>query len=318
MTSHTRRVLLGAAALAAGAALTADGASAETLRFMTGPQGGSWYPLGGAMKSLIEDEQPGTAVQILPGAGIANVKAIEAGKADIAFANSVSTVDAIKGRPPFEGEAQNICHLATLYPQYFQIVALADQGIESVADLKGKSFTTQPTGNTGEAITAHLLEAYDLSYDDLSRVSFVSYNDSVALMKDGNAAGFTLGTTIPASAVMDLASARDIKLLEVPDDRMARLQEMNPGYKARTVPAGTYPGQDADVQTIGYATHVIARCDLADETVQAVLNQIIEHQQDLASVAKAVGETPVEEMAADIGVPMHPAAEAFFQEKGAL
>jgi uncharacterized protein len=317
MKSSVRYSLLGATFIA-GAALTAGAAEAQPLRLMTGPQGGSWYPLGGAIKNVVEDEMSGTTVQVLPGAGIANVKAIEAGKADIAFANSVSTVDAIEGRPPFEGEAGNVCNVATLYPQYFQIVALADEGIESVADLKGKSFTTQPTGNTGEAITAQLLEAYDLSYDDLSRVSFVSYNDSVSLLKDGNAVAFTLGTTIPASAVMDLASARDIKLLDVPDDKFQAMKEMNPGYTHVTVPAGTYPGQDEDVKTIGYATHIVARCDLPEETVRGVLEQIVEHQQDLASVAKAVGETPLEQMAEDIGVPLHPGAEAFFQEKGVL
>ncbi len=69
---------------------------------MTGPQGGSWYPMGGAIKNVVDAAMPDSSVQVMPGAGIANVKAIEAGKADLAFANSVSTVDAINGQPPFE------------------------------------------------------------------------------------------------------------------------------------------------------------------------------------------------------------------------
>lgn len=151
------------------------GAEAAQLKLMTGPQGGSWYPLGGAIKNIVESAIPGTTVQVLPGAGIANVKAVEAGKADMGFANSVSTVDAINGKPPFETKAGNVCNLATLYPQYFQIVALADAGIETPADFRGKALTTQPKGNTGEAITRHLLEAYGMTYDDLAQVSFGSY-----------------------------------------------------------------------------------------------------------------------------------------------
>jgi uncharacterized protein len=126
----TRHIWL-TTAVCAATALGAGTASAENLRFMTGPQGGSWYPVGGAIKNVVEQAVPDTSLQVMPGAGIANVKAIEAGKADIAFANSVSTVDAIEGNPPFEEKAANVCHVATLYPQYFQVVTTADSGIES-------------------------------------------------------------------------------------------------------------------------------------------------------------------------------------------
>jgi TRAP transporter TAXI family solute receptor len=306
------------AILAASAMLGAGTADAQNLRLMTGPQGGSWYPLGGAIKNAVEQAAPDTSLQVLPGAGIANVKAVQAGKADIAFANSVSTVDAINGKPPFEEKADNVCHLATLYPQYFQIVTTENTGITSLDQLKGRALSTQPTGNTAEAITQHLLEAAGMSYDDMSRTDFVSYTDAVALLKDGNSEVFTLGTTVPASAIMDLAAARDVNLLPVSDELLGKMQELNPGYRRIAVPAGSYPGQEEDVATIGYATHLIARCDLPDEAVQAVLQQVTDQQQDLASVAKAVGQTSQEQMAADIGVPLHPAAEDFWQEKGVL
>ena len=39
------------------------------------------------------------------------------------------------------------------------------------------------------------------------------------------------------------------------------------GYTALTIPAGSYPDQTEDVQAVGYATHVIARCDLPAETI---------------------------------------------------
>ena len=62
---------------------------------MTGPQGGSWVPLGGQLKDMWEKAVPGLSVQSLPGAGIANVRGLEEGKADIGFGNSISTVDAL-------------------------------------------------------------------------------------------------------------------------------------------------------------------------------------------------------------------------------
>lgn len=310
------RSALTLAVLLAGLLAGCSGQS-EKIKLATGPQGGTWYPLGGALKNVIEKQLSDVSVQVLPGGGIANVKAVDSGQADMALANSVSTVDGINGQPPFAARAAHVCNVATLYPQYFQVVTLADAGIDSPVDLKGKALATQPRGNTGEAMTAHLLKAYGMSYDDLSRVNYGSYTDSVGLMKDGNAQVFTLGTAIPAGAVMDLASARKVKLLDILDDGLAQMKLLNPGYQRIVIPAGTYPEQSADVATIGYATHIIVRCDLADRFVTGVLEGIYTSIKDLASVAKAIDKATAQSMAEDIGVPMHPAAARWYQDKGA-
>ena len=123
-----------------------------------------------------------------------------------ASAIRVSTVDALVGNEPFKKPHKNVCNVATLYPQYFQLVVRADAGVNSVKDLKGKGVTTQQRGNTGEQITAQVLKANGLSYNDV-KMSFGSYTDSVTQMQDGNAVAFGLGTTIPSGAVMDLAAA---------------------------------------------------------------------------------------------------------------
>jgi TRAP transporter TAXI family solute receptor len=291
--------------------------SSTRIKFVTGPQGGSWYPLGGAIKNRIEGKIEGVSVQVLPGAGIANVKAVESGKAQIGLANSVSTVDGINGKPPFKVKATHVCNVATLYPQFFQIVTLADAGIDTPADLRGKALAGQQKGNTGEAITDHMLQSYGIGFDDLSRVSFGSYMDSVTLMKDGNAQFFTLGTSIPAGAVMDLASARDIKLVGIPDDGLARMREFNAGYRRGIIPKGTYPGQEQDVPTVEYATHFIVRCELDDQMVYDMLDSIYNGRDDLAAIARAIqGATPGS-MGKDIGVPMHPGATRWYREKGA-
>ncbi|HUU71708.1 MAG TPA: TAXI family TRAP transporter solute-binding subunit [Burkholderiales bacterium] len=286
----------------------------ERMRFVTGPQGGSWYPLGGAIKNLIENRIESANIQILPGAGIANVKAVESGQAQIGLANSVSTVDAINGRLPFTEKAVHVCNVATLYPQFFQVVTLPDTGIRSPADLKGKALAGQQKGNTAEAITDHMLRAYGIGFDDLSRVSYGSYTDSVTLMKDGNAQFFTLGTTIPAGAVMDLASARDVRLMPIPDDGLKNMQQFNPGYMRGIIPKGTYPGQTEDVPTVEYATHFIARCELDDQFIYDVLDSIYNGLGDLTSIAKAIKGVDAGTMGKDIGVPMHPGAARWYKE----
>lgn len=313
-----KSITQGLVAVALAAGLAGAAPAQQQLRLMTGPQGGSWYPLGGAIQAIIEKTMPGTSVQVSPGAGISNVLGVQAGKADLGFGNGVSTVDGIAGREPFKEKTSNVCQVGTLYFQYFHMVALADSGIRTPADLKGKGLSTQQKGNTGEQMTRAVLQVYGQSYDTLSKVNFGSYNDSVAQLKDNQAQVFTLITTVPASSVMDLASARDIRVLEIPDDKLKELQKINAGYDKRIIKAGSYPKQDKDVQTIGTWTHLIARCDLPEDTVYKITKALVENIDNLGAVVSAVKGLTAKDMATDIGVPFHRGALKYYKEAKVL
>jgi TRAP transporter TAXI family solute receptor len=310
MTSQAKTV-----GLAFGLAIAlATPAAAQDLRMMTGPQGGSWIPLGGQLKDLWEKAIPGTKMQVMPGAGIANVRGIEEAKTDLGFGNSISTVDAVAGKAPFNKPHNNVCNVATLYPQYFHFVVLASANINKVSDLKGKSVTTQQRGNTGEMITRQFLEIHGVKYSDV-KVSMVGYTDSVTQMQDGHAVAFGLTTQVPAGAVMDLASAREIKLIDQ-SDTIGKMKELNPGYDLVTIPKGTYPKQDKDVQVIGFHTHVVASCKLPEQAVYSMTKAIADNTKTLATVAKDIGALTPKGMAVDIGVPFHPGAAKFYKEAG--
>jgi len=304
--------------VAAAIGLLAAPAAAQQVTFMTGPQGGSWIPLGGALKGMWEKAVPGLNITQTPGAGISNVRGVDEGKAQIGLANSSTTVDGLEGRAPYPKKVTKVCQLANLYPQYFQVVALADAKVNSYADLKGKSLVTQPKGNTGELLTELVLKMNGLSYQSLAKVNYNSYNESVGMMKDGHANVFTLGTTAPASAVMDLASARDIKLVPVDDRIMGELKKMNPGYNKLIIKAGTYPKQDKDVPVIGYSTHLVVACDLPENTVYQMVKTMAANVDSMAAVVKSIEGIKPKDMALDIGVPFHRGAAKFYKEAGAM
>ena len=305
--------------MAAIAAAIAFPVAAQQVTMMTGPQGGSWIPLGGALKHMWEGAIPGLQIQQQPGAGIANVRGVDEGKAQIGFANSSTTVDGIEGRPPYPKKVTKVCQVANLYPQYFQVVALSNANVLSFADLKGKTLVTQPKGNTSEILTGEVLKINGMSYDSLNKVNFqASYTDAVDMMKDGHVQVFTLGTTAPASAIMDLASARDIVMVPVDDKTMAALKKENPGYNKLTIKAGTYPKQDKDVAAIGYTTHIVAACDLPEEVVYKMTKAMATNVGDMAAVVKPITGLTAKDMAIDIGVPFHKGAARYYKEVGAM
>jgi TRAP transporter TAXI family solute receptor len=305
--------------IAAAVAIVATPAAAQQVTFMTGPQGGSWIPLGGALKGMWEKSVPGLSITQTPGAGIANVRGVDEGKAHIGLANSNTTVDGIEGRPPYPKKVTKVCQLANLYPQYFQVVALADSRVNSYADLKGKALVTQPKGNTAEMLTDMILKANGLNYQSLSKANFqAAYTDAVSMMKDGHVQVFTLGTTAPASAVMDLASARDVRLVPVDDKTFNAVKKANPGHNKLIIKAGTYPKQDKDVPVIGYSTHVVVACDLPENTVYQMVKTMAANVDSMAAVVKSIDGIKPKDMALDIGVPFHKGATKFYKEAGAM
>ncbi len=308
-----------AGAALAGVLALSFPAAAQQVTLMTGPQGGVWVPLGGALKGMWEKAIPGLQITATPGAGIANIRGVDENKAQIGFGNSSTTVDGVEGRPPYPKKTTKVCQLANLYPQYFQVVALADAKVNTFADLKGKSVVTQSKGNTGELLTEVILKLNGMNYQSLGRINFqASYTDAVSMMKDGHAQVFTLGTTVPASSVMDLASARDIRMVPVDDKTMGELRKMNPGYLKLTVKAGTYPKQDRDVDMIGYSAHLVVSCDMSEATVYTMAKTVAANVDSMSAVNKAIATLTPKAMAADIGVPFHPGAVKFYKEAGAM
>jgi TRAP transporter TAXI family solute receptor len=114
---------------------------------------------------------------------------------------------------------------------------------------------------------------------------------------------------------MDLAAARDVKLIDQ-SDSIAGMKKINAGYNLITIEKGSYPKQDKDVKVIGYATHVVVSCKLPADEVYKMTRAIAEHTKDLATVAKPIAKLDPKGMAEDIGVPFHPGAARFYKEHG--
>ena len=124
-------------------------ATAAELKMMTGPQGGSWIPLGGQLKDMWEKAVPGLAVQQSPGAGIANVRGVEEGKADIGFWQF--DLDGRRASPAKRrstSRTTNVCNVATLYPQYYQFVVHADSGVEQDRGPQGQERSPRSSAAT--------------------------------------------------------------------------------------------------------------------------------------------------------------------------
>lgn len=309
-------VTFGAAALIAGLAGVAP-AQSQDLIMVTGSQGGTWYPMGGAIKTEVEKALADVNVQVRPGGGIANIKAIGTGKAHLGVGNTISTVDAINGRDPFGSPVENVCHISYMYPQYIQGVVV-NMDMKTYDDFKDRNLAVVQRGNTAEQVARMVLQIHGLNYNDLNKVNFASMSDQVNMMKDGQVDGFFQTTSVPAGVVMDVAASKQIRVLPLGPEKIAELKKINPGFIALEIPAKSYPHQDEMVQTGGFGTHIIAACDLPEDLVYGITKAMSENLSDMALAIAPLKKLSREAMAQDVGVPYHPGTEKYYREVGLL
>jgi TRAP transporter TAXI family solute receptor len=285
----------------------------QFVSIVTGGTGGTYYPLGGAMAEIINDNTDVEATAQSSGASAENMQAIADGKADIAFVQTDIASYAKKGTLMFEGNAiENAQAIGTLYPETIQIVTLADSGINSVEDLKGKTVSVGAPGSGTFENAKQILEVHGMTVEDLDAQN-LAFDESTEGIQDGNidAAFITSGT--PTGSVEALGAVKGVKLIQIEQDKIDALIEKYPYYAKDVVPAGTY-GLKAEVTTVAVLAMLVVSSELDEDTVYDMTKAIFENTD---KITHAKGKLITAETALDgIGIELHPGAKKYFDEKG--
>lgn len=317
-----KRVLtiLSVALLATAFIVPAAMAETKFLRMASGPEGGSWYPLGSAMMTIVQ-KQTGISTSNGPGGGVGNCKVVNAGRADFGWTYTHTAYNAYNGRGKFNKKHTNLRHLMSLYPGVFQMVTPASSDVKSIADLKDKRIVPGKVGFTGTAIAELVLKAYGLTFDSIKKnggsVSFVGYSDSAALMKDGHSDAYMAVTSCPQSTIIDLVFRPGVRFLAIPPEYQKKVRDLEPGLMPTVIPASAYKGLTADVPTVGTVTSIVVNKDVPDDVVYKVVKALYAAWPELAKVKKKAIEDSKPELALQgNNIPVHPGALKYYKEKG--
>ncbi|NDW01764.1 TAXI family TRAP transporter solute-binding subunit [Salipiger sp. PrR002] len=300
-------------------AAIASGASAqtapETLTIKGGSQGGSWYTISAAMTQIFAGE--GVTANAELGNGLSNVMVIGQGEADVAITFASVPPAAAKGVDPFPAPMDNIRAIAMLSPSAMQLIVSEDSGIDSYADIAGKSIATSTVGSSTEDLFALTRGALGLSDDDLT-LSRGNVNFDIDAVKDRSADGLFVLTAAPTGSFIDLFSSNDVKLVPVDEALATKLNEANAGYVASVIPAGTYEGQDEDVASVSTSTMIVVNADMPEEEAYFIAKTLVEHIADLQASHNSLASITPETMGSFSGAEPHPGALRYFTEAGLI
>jgi TRAP transporter TAXI family solute receptor len=152
-----------------------------------------------------------------------------------------------------------------------------------------------------------------MSYKDLGKVEYLPFNESVELMKNRQLDATLISAGLGVSSIRDLASSVDIVLVEIP---ASVVQKIGTPYQSAKIPAGTYKGQDADVEAAIVPNYLVTRSTLPEKEVYEMTKTMFENLATLQAAHAAAKAIKLENAAKNPPVPLHPGAAKYYKEKG--
>ncbi|WP_439143454.1 TAXI family TRAP transporter solute-binding subunit [Planktotalea sp.] len=315
-------------ALTLSATLVASGAAfAEGTDYVlsTASTGGTYHPVGTAISTL-------SKVKLLPkqkfsltavnsaGSG-ANVQALSAGTADFAILQGLFGSYAVTGTGPVSEPQENLRSVTMLWQNVEQFVMAADKAatgtVEDLMSVKGESvgMGRQNSGTIGS--NKVLLSGLGLTLEDFTLVD-AGYGPTADAMANGQAVAAGIPSGPPTGAITKLMASSEGKftILDVTEEQAAAMDGGRNLWVPYTITAGTYPGQDKDVNTIAQPNFLAVNASVDEEHVYLLTKTMYENLPFLQAIHPATKAMAVEAAMAGLPAPLHPGAARYYTEVG--
>ncbi len=313
----SRRFAIGLLVLALVGTVAAAQA-AEKLVLATGGTAGTYYPFGGAMAKIWSAKIKDMSVTAqTSGASAENVRLINKKEVELALVQSDTLDFAFNAKEAFKEPLKGMSAIAVLYPEIIQVVVRADSPIKSFGDLKGKKVGVGAPGSGTEANFRQLMDIYGLKKEDVNP-QYLSFAESADAFKDKHIDAFIVTAGIPNAGIMDVSTQHAIRILDIKGPEAEKLVAKYPFLAPAKVPAGTYKGQDAEVNTVAVNAVLIAGNHLKEDVVYNLTKALFENQVELAGAHAKGKELDLNKAVKGVSIPFHPGAVKYYKEKGAM
>ncbi|MDP2093835.1 MAG: TAXI family TRAP transporter solute-binding subunit [Hydrogenophaga sp.] len=307
--------------LSLGAALVTGVANAQQqfVNVLTGGQSGVYYPMGVALSQIFAKDIPNvrSTAQVTK-ASAENLNLLQAGRGELALALADSVSDAWKGdaEAGFPNKLDKLRGLSATYNNYIQIVANADSGIKTLADLKGKRISVGAAKSGTELNARAIFKAAGLAYSDMAKVEYLPFGESVELMKNRQLDATLQSAGLGVASIRDLATAVKIVVIPVPADVVAKVGDA--AYQPSVIPANTYTGQTEAVATAAIPNFLVTHSGVSDDVAYRMAKAMYDNIDTLYAAHNAAKSIKRENAIKGMPVPLHPGAERYYKEVGLI
>ena len=292
----------------------------------TASTGGTYHPVGTAIATL-------SKVKLLPtekfsltavnsaGSG-ANVQALAAGTAQFAILQGLFGSYAATGTGPVSEPQTNMRSVTMLWQNVEQFVLANDLISEgTMADImKAKGETVAMGSKNSGTLGSNevLLTGLGLDFENDFEFMYGGYGPSVDAMANGQVVAAGIPSGPPTSAITKLMSTNEGKftVLNVTEEEGAKMDSGRNLWTPYTIPAGTYPGQDADINTIAQPNFLAVNADVDENHVYLLTKTLYENLPFLQAIHPATNAMNIDSAMAGLPVTLHPGAARYYKEVG--
>lgn len=292
----------------------------KTITIVSGPVGGSWYPIGAKLGEIFEREFELKATVDIGGSA-QNIRRVDKGRdADVGLASTPEAYNAYNGLPPFKEKLTNYNLMGCIAPYYFQVLVREGSGVHSWKDLRSKRFSPGTVGVGGEILSRNILEEVGLSYDAIrsagGNVEFRDYRSAIEAMKDGHLDVLAITMPYPIPLYEEYLLMNKGYFLPLEESLRTKIVNKYPVYSPAELPAGVYKGQNSPIPTIAYWTTFIVRADFPQPAVYELTKALFKHEKEIRDLMPALKNFGLRNAVEWKKIPVHPGAKKYFQEAG--
>src|SRR5690625_3027717 len=308
------KLLIGFAASALVAFSAPVMAQTQFINILIGGQSGVYYPLGVALAQLYGEGIPnaGATAQVTK-ASAENMNLLQAGRGELAWSLADSVADAWEGNEDagFTQKLDKLRGVTRTYNNYIQIVANAGSGIKTIDDLKGKRISVGAARSGTELNARAIFKAAGLNYDDFSKVEYLSFGESVELMKNRQIDATLQSAGLGLASIRDLATSIDIEIIPIASEIVENVG--SPAYLPAVIPANTYEGQTTEIPTAAIPNFLVTHEDVPEELVYEMTKVFYDNLESLQSTHNVIKTVDIKNALEGMPVPVHPGGRKVLQ-----
>ena len=313
--------VVAAAAVSLSASVQAEG----NYVMGTATTGGTYYPVGVAISTLIKvklEPQTNISVSAISSAGSGeNLKLMDEGQIQFGILQGLYGAYAWNGTGPVPKPYKNLRSVSMLWQNVEHFVvrnSMVDTGtISDMTNLYDESFSIGARNSGTEGSGRFILGKVGIDLEQVD-IAYLGYGPSADAMQNGNIDGMNIPAGVPASAVTRAYAnlGDDITTLDFTAEQLAQVNSDFELWTPYTIPAGTYPNQDKDINTIAQPNIMAARADVSEEDVYQITKTIYANLPFLNNIHPATKAMALEKAIAGLPMPLHPGAARFYREQG--
>ena len=299
-------------------------AATEVTPIYTPPAGGTVYVLGAGMASVTNKYLPNANFVHEAATGtmdmVRRMQQREAQKKPVfALFGSPDGFRAYKGEGEYAAKPFTTLRAVAYFndsDQYF--VVPANSPIKSFGDAKGKRIGIGPAGSTVSTCALFFFEQHGVKKADIKPYYF-NFKEVMEGIQNGSIDGGFLGGAYPMPSYTELSLQQAVRIVPVEEQVFKRIAKEHPYYYRRVIKAKSYKGLEQDTTVYGFTGVIFTHAGVSSDLVYSFLKNLWEHRTDYYAIHKsAEKEFVFENLTKGLPVPLHPGAEKYLKEVGAL